>query len=100
MFKYIFTHSCLILTLEWGVMYGKKEGRKERRDGRRKGRRRKKRTCRHFQFYPSALWLAKSKIKEAIILTIIKQEDHGLILAGCKSKFSLTSTTPGFLISI
>lgn len=76
------------------------EGRKERREERRKGRRRKKRTCRHFQFYPSALWLAKSKIKEAIILTIIKLEDHGLILAGCKSKFSLTSTRPRFLISI
>lgn len=76
------------------------EGKKERRrEGRRKGRRRKK-SCRHFQFYPSALWLAKSKIKEAILLTIIKLEDHGLILAGCKSKLSLTLTTPGFLIRI
>lgn len=74
-----------------GKKGGKKEGKKEKE---------KKRTCRYFQFYPSALWLAKSKIKEAIILTIIKLEDHGLILAGCKSKFSLTSTRPRFLISI
>lgn len=78
-------------------MAGRKEGKK---GGKKEGERRKKRTCRHFQFYPSALWLAKSKIKEAIILTIIKLEDHGLILAGCKSKFSLTSTRPRFLISI
>lgn len=71
MFKYIFTHSCLILTLEWGVMYGRKEGKKEGKERKdRKERMRKKRTCRPFQFYPSALWLAKSKIKEAILLTI------------------------------
>lgn len=80
----------MILTLEWGVRYGRKE-RKERRN---------KSTCRHFQFYPSALWLAKSKIKEAIILTIVKLEDDGLILAGCKSKLSLTSTPPGLLTEI
>lgn len=40
-------------------------------------------------------WL--SKIKQPIYLTIVKLEDHVLILAGCKSKLSLTSATPGFL---
>lgn len=40
MFKYIFTHSCLILTLEWGAMYGRKEGGKEgREEGREEGER-------------------------------------------------------------
>lgn len=72
------------------------EVKKERRN---EGER-EKRTCRYFQFYPSALWLAKSKIKEAILLTVVKLEDHGLILAGCKSKLSLTSVTPGFLTRI
>lgn len=112
MFKYIFTHSCLILTLEWGVMYGregrqvggkeggKAGGREGRKAGGRQGRkegRKKGKTCRYYHFYPSALWLAKRKFKEAILLTIVKLEDHGLILAGCKSKLSLTSTTSGFL---
>lgn len=55
-----------------------KEGRKER--NKRKERERKE-PAGHFQFYPSALWLAKSKIKLAILLTIVKLEDHGLILA-------------------
>lgn len=49
-----------------------KEGKERRR---RKGER--KEPAGHFQFYPSAPWLAKSKIKEAILLTIVKLEDHG-----------------------
>jgi len=42
MFKYIFTHSSPILTLERGIVRSK-NGRNRR----------------YFQFYPSALWLAE-----------------------------------------
>lgn len=71
---------------------GKAGGRQGRKEGRKEGK-----ICRYYHFYPSALWLAKRKFKEAILLTIVKLEDHGLILAGCKSELSLTSTTSGFL---